>query len=90
MVLAAYLSSELEGFPREKRDGIRNCVRSMYGQVPFSEEDREKIMAFLKFDKKNEGGKINFVLLRDIGQPVIDRQVENDLIFKAFNYYLES
>ena len=90
MVLAAYLSSELEEFPKEKRNEIRKSISSLYGKISFSEEDKKKIMALLKFDKKNEGGKINFVLLRDIGQPVIDRQVENDLIFKAFNYYLES
>ncbi|WP_324719029.1 3-dehydroquinate synthase [Salinimicrobium sp. HB62] len=89
MVLAAYLSSELEGFPKEKSDEIKETIHSMYGNTGFSREDQEKIIDLLKFDKKNEGGKINFVLLRKIGEPVIDREVSNRLILDAFEYYLD-
>ena len=90
MVLAAYLSSELEGFSKEIRDEIRNYIHSMYGKISFSSEDQEKIFELLKYDKKNEGGKINFVLLRKIGEPVIDREVPNSLLLEAFRYYLAS
>lgn len=89
MVMAAYLSAELEDFPKKKRDEVRSVVHSMYGKIDLREEDKEKIIHLLKFDKKNEGGKINFVLLREIGEPVIDRQVPNSLIFEAFRYYLD-
>lgn len=41
----------------------------------------------MKFDKKNEHGNINFVLLEDIGKPVYDITVSDDLIKKAFNFY---
>jgi 3-dehydroquinate synthase len=61
----------------------------MYGMVAFGENDQNKIIELLKFDKKNEGGKINFVLLREIGEPVMDRQVPNELIYESFRYYLE-
>ena len=61
----------------------------MYGKVEFSEGEQQKIMDLLKFDKKNEGGKINFVLLRKIGEPVIDREVPNSTILEAFRYYLD-
>ncbi|MCY2687133.1 3-dehydroquinate synthase [Salinimicrobium sp. TH3] len=88
MVLAAFLSSKLEGFPIHKRDEIRNYIHSMYGRIPVSIEDQEKIIDLLKYDKKNEGGKINFVLLRKIGEPVIDREVPNSLILEAFRFYL--
>jgi 3-dehydroquinate synthase len=88
MVLAAYLSTELEGFPKEKRDEINHVIHSIYGKTDFTEEDQKKIINLLKFDKKNEGGKINFVLLRQIGAPVIDREVPNTLIHEAFRYYL--
>ncbi|MHA6280547.1 3-dehydroquinate synthase [Salinimicrobium sp. CAU 1759] len=89
MVLAVYLSSELEGFSREKRDEVKKVIHSMYGKTAFSKEDQEKIIDLLKFDKKNEGGKINFVLLRKIGEPVIDREVSNRLILDAFKFYLD-
>lgn len=89
MVLAAYLSVKIEGFSKEKLAEIKAVIISMYGQIDFSKEDQVKIIEYLKFDKKNEGGKINFVLLRNIGEPVIDRQVSNELLFNAFTYYLD-
>lgn len=89
MVLATYISYKLEEFPEEKLKEIRQSIIDLYGQVSFSKEEQEKIIELLKFDKKNEGGKINFVLLRKIGEPVIDRQVPNEIIFDAFRYYLE-
>ncbi|WP_029033223.1 3-dehydroquinate synthase [Salinimicrobium terrae] len=90
MILAAYLSAELEGFPKELRDEIKDYIHFMYGKISFSSEDQKKIFELLKYDKKNEGGKINFVLLRKIGEPVIDREVPNTLLLEAFNYYLAS
>ena len=89
MVLAAYLSSEIEGFPNKDRDIIRQNIISLYGRIHLNEEDQEKIIDLLKFDKKNEGGKINFVLLRKIGDPIVDREVPNSLLYSAFDYYLD-
>lgn len=89
MVLAAYLSSEIEKFPKQDRDEIKQNIISLYGRIDFTEEDKEKIIDLLKFDKKNEGGKINFVLLRKIGEPIVDREVPNSLIHEAFEYYLD-
>lgn len=89
MVMAAFLSSELEGFPQERRDEIKEVIRVMYGRIDLQKEDEEKIIHLMKFDKKNEGGRINFVLLRKIGEPVMDRQVPNQLVLEAFRYYLD-
>ncbi len=89
MVLAAYISSKLENFPKEKCNQIKNTILSLYGQVHFEKDQQEKIIDLLKYDKKNEGGKIYFVLLRNIGEPVIDRQVPNKLIYESFEYYLK-
>jgi 3-dehydroquinate synthase len=89
MVLATFLSHRLEAFPEKKMHEVKKSIHAMYGKVDFTEEDEKKIIELLKFDKKNEGGKINFVLLRKIGEPVIDRQVPNELIMEAFRYYLD-
>ncbi|WP_029036182.1 3-dehydroquinate synthase [Salinimicrobium xinjiangense] len=89
MVMAGFLSTELENFSLEKRDEIRRVIHAMYGKINLRKEDEEKIMHLMKFDKKNEGGRINFVLLRRIGEPVIDREVPNSLISEAFRYYLD-
>lgn len=89
MVLAAFLSAKTEDFPQENLREIKKVISGMFGIIPITRSDQDKIIELLKFDKKNEAGKINFVLLRKIGEPVIDRQVPNELIYEAFDYYLD-
>ncbi|APG59633.1 3-dehydroquinate synthase [Christiangramia salexigens] len=88
MILETYISSELETFPKEKLENVTATIKDMYGKHSFSEEDIVQIQDLMKYDKKNEHGNINFVLLEDIGKPVIDRTVPEELIKKAFHYYL--
>ena len=89
MILATYLSVEICGFSSEKLTEISKALVALYGKVELTEEDQEKIIDLLKFDKKNEGGNINFVLLEKIGKPVIDCRVPNELIRKSFAYYID-
>lgn len=88
MVLETFISSEQQGFPRTKLEEIGELLKNMYGKHDFSKEDIGEIKQLTRFDKKNEGDRINFVLLEDIGKPVIDKQVPEDLIDRAFDYYL--
>ena len=39
------------------------------------------------FDKKNDKGSVNFVLLDKGGKPMIDQKVNNDIFIEAFAYY---
>ena len=87
MIMATFLSSKICGFPLDKLEEISNALLSIYEKVSFDKEDQEGIISLLKFDKKNEGGKINFVLLEDIGKPVIDCEVSGDLMHHSFKYY---
>jgi 3-dehydroquinate synthase len=41
----------------------------------------------LRHDKKNKAGRINFVLLKAIGQPDIDVEVPQELFEEAFEFY---
>ncbi len=45
--------------------------------------DRQEIFNHMKFDKKNSAGKINFVLLKSVGKPLIDYNVEDEIIIEA-------
>lgn len=89
MVLATFLSVELTSFPKHKLQGITEVIFRIYGKIELRQIDQEKIIELLKYDKKNEGGNINFVLLEDIGNPVIDCHVPNEMLYDAFSYYLD-
>ncbi len=87
MVQACFLSSKLAGFPMETTNTIKNLFANYYGKVEIKKEDHNPIMELLKYDKKNNHGNINFVLLKSIGEAKIDCIVENELIIESFEYY---
>lgn len=88
MVLESFISRELLGFSSDNLQEISFLIKNMYGIHSFSTDDINEIKQLTRFDKKNEGDRINFVLLEDIGQPVIDKQVPEALVDRAFHYYL--
>lgn len=89
MILATHISTKTLGFPEAKNTSIKSKIKSIYGHVDIPDSDYSPIIELLKYDKKNEHGNVNFVLLEDIGHPTIDCKVDNDLIIKAFNFYKE-
>ena len=90
MVLECYLSSELLNFSKDDLESITKAINMIYKPVIFEDKDYSPIIEFLKFDKKNEHGNINFVLLEAIGQPKIDCLAPNELILEAFQFYNNS
>jgi 3-dehydroquinate synthase len=87
MVLECYISSKLLEFPQSDCDQIKYVMLNLFGKVHIETSDHDAIIELLKYDKKNEHGNINFVLLESIGNPKVDCLVDNDLIVEAFRYY---
>ncbi len=87
MILACYLSKEHTSFSVKDCNTIKSILKSIYGHININEKDQNTIIELLKHDKKNEGGNVNFVLLKAIGEPKINCIVENYLIKKSFNFY---
>ena len=87
MILATYLSTKLTHFNKDTCDAIKTIILNTFDHVIIPEKDIKPIIELMKADKKNSHGKINFVLLSEIGGTVIDVQVPNELIYEAFEYY---
>ncbi len=87
MIMECYLSQKLLGLPSADCDEVKRVLLDFFKKVDISSTDHEAIIDLLKFDKKNEHGNVNFVLLQQIGQPKVDCLVENNLIIDAFDYY---
>jgi len=87
IILESFLSFRTGLLSAEEYLEIKTVLKSIYPFVAFSKNDIEEIIKLLSFDKKNEYGKILFVLLDSIGNIRIDQQIENELIFKAFEDY---
>lgn len=89
MILEGWLSKQLLGLSSEDLSEIKLTFTKRYSKVKFSDVDINSIISLLKFDKKNSHGNINFVLLKQIGEPAIDVQIDENLIKEAFAYYSE-
>lgn len=87
MIAELWLSVEKCGFPREKASDISRWIISLYGKPQFEESDYERVFQLMHHDKKNEAGSINFTLLGNIGQFVINRNCNQKAqIFEALDF----
>jgi len=90
MILECYISHKLLGFPNNDLEAITQSFNTIYAPVTIVTADYDAILDLLKFDKKNEHGNVNFVLLEAIGKPKVNCLVQNDLILESFEYYTNS
>ncbi|CAM1333430.1 3-dehydroquinate synthase [Tenacibaculum aestuariivivum] len=89
IICETYISSKLTGFPLNKVKSVKNAIITIYGKVPVIEGDFNAILNFMKHDKKNINGEINFVLLEDFEKFKINCKVSNELIKESLKYYNE-
>lgn len=87
MVLESYIAMAKGLLAEEEYEEIRSILLSIFGTVGFTAADIENITGLLVHDKKNEGGRVMFVLPNGIGSAVINKKAENTLIIKAFEDY---
>ncbi len=87
MILESYVSVQKGLLNQESLDHIATVLTDMYDPSTFSKEEIDRIIENLKYDKKNSNGQVLFVLLENIGTPVLNQKVANELILDAFAYY---
>ncbi len=66
---------------------IKSTINKVFEKIIFNENDIQPILNLLIHDKKNEYGMIQFALLKNIGEIIIDQKVDNELIMAAFEDY---
>ena len=87
MVLEAYISKEHKSLSDVAYLEIKQTLKAFYKFVTFSSVDIDLILKLLIHDKKNEYGKVQFVLLDGIGKCRLNQFVENQIILAAFDDY---
>ena len=88
MITESFISNKLYNFPIEKVKKIKNHLINLFGLEKFTRNEIDSIIKLIKHDKKNTHGKVNFVLLKNLGDPIFDVSVKDELIFKSFEFYL--
>ena len=87
MVAECFISSKLFNFPAQELTALKELVIKIYGKVTILEDDFSSILEYLKHDKKNVSGQVNFVLLNKLEETKIDCTVSTKLIIDSMNYY---
>ena len=80
MITEAMLSHKQLGLPPESVYMIRDTIQSLYGHPPAQLTDPDRLLSWMKFDKKNTGDRINFTLLEKIGKCRVNCTVSEEEI----------
>jgi 3-dehydroquinate synthase len=87
LVLESFISHKMYGFSLKNLNILKTFISDKYTPQRFSREEQKEIIELMKYDKKNEKNMVNFVLLENIGKPQLNCQVEESLIYEAFDFY---
>ena len=87
MIVELYLSHLKCGFPVELMNELAAWMISAYDKFEINESEFEELYGLMTHDKKNEGKKINFTLIPQIGQVLINQDCGKGEIFEALRYY---
>ena len=87
IILETYLSFLKTGFDYEVADDIKTHINKHFDLIKFSDSDISQVISLLKHDKKNSDDKPMFVLLENLGKPLIDQAVTDVEIDDAFKFY---
>lgn len=87
MIAELYLSAIECGLEISELDSISSWLLVKYGKFEIQESDFEALYQLMTHDKKNEGKRINFTLIPEIGKVEINVDCPKELIVEALEYY---
>ncbi|MGV6846177.1 MAG: 3-dehydroquinate synthase [Lutibacter sp.] len=87
MVMELYLSHKKFDLSIKKVKEIKEILFEKYPKPEITKIDFENLKKYLKHDKKNTDGRVNFVLLKDFEKCEINCEVSEDLLNEAYQFY---
>mgnify|MGYP000144422043 CR=1 FL=1 len=85
MMAEAILSSKYLGLPEKDMNEIVFQMQSKFPEIPFDYE-ADELMDFIKGDKKNIEGKLNFSLLSSMGKAEFNVLVEEEDVINVLQF----
>ena len=87
MIVESYLAKELLHFSETDLNEVCKVFLNIYPKVHINKNDYQAIIDLLIFDKKNEAGKVLFVLLNKIGDAEFNCEVPTELLKASLDFY---
>lgn len=86
LVAELYLSAVKLGMDRQPLRLMTHQMIEHYGKVGYTCKDYDKLIAFMRQDKKNTNHEIRFVLLKAVGEPVLNCTATDAEIREALDF----
>jgi len=86
LVAELYLSAVKLGMDRQPLRLLTHLMIEHYGKVGYTCKDYDKLIAFMRQDKKNTNHEIRFVLLKAVGEPVLNCTATDAEIREALDF----
>lgn len=90
IVCELYFSHLKVGFPKDKLRQTITFIKEHYGVFTFDCKQYDRLYEFMKHDKKNSAGIINFTLMAEVGDIRINQPTTKEEIFDMLDFYRES
>jgi len=87
MICEAYIAHKINGLSAEDLTQVVASFDSRFERYTFTEEIYPELIALMQNDKKNDGKKLGFALLSEIGKCDYDRYVVEELIIESLDFY---
>lgn len=89
MIMSVMLSVRYDQLNSTTGENIIDKLLSFFGKLDLSNDHLVSVMNFISHDKKNADGNLNFILLKNIGQPVWDMSVDRNDVIDAYEAYIK-
>jgi 3-dehydroquinate synthase len=87
MIAELYLSYKACGLEMSELESVSTWLIAKYGKFEIQQSDFQALYELMTHDKKNEGKRINFTLIPEIGKVEINVDCSQELIYEALEYY---
>ncbi len=90
LIIELFISNKLDLISIEQMNEGVSYLRKHYTKLPLERFQIEEYMGYMYQDKKNTGKKISFSLITQIGGANWDQYIDEPIIRKGFNFYINS
>ena len=89
LVCEAFISMHMFGMPENDVKRLVSQVTRFYPHYRLKANSTDELLSYMTHDKKNASvSKLNFSLIRSIGQPVYDQYPGEKLILESLHFYM--
>lgn len=87
LVCELIMSHQQVGFPSQTLYTIANFIKENYGPLHITCDDYDDLYELMTHDKKNEGGDINFTLMKNTGDVALNHTANKEQIGATLDIY---